>query len=65
MHYLLFIGLLLTSQITLASNLTIEVFEKGTGEPIVDATVVLENTAEFDETDNDGKVTLEDIELPD
>jgi len=47
-----------------AAELAVTVLQKGTGDPIEDASVVLGDTGEYDATDDKGEVSFEDIELP-
>lgn len=46
---------------TFAANLSVTVLEKGSGDPIEGATVVLSETGEYDVTDKKGTLTFEDI----
>ena len=57
--------LLIIPQFSWANNLTIFVFEKGTGDPVPEATVVFEKAGEFLQTNEEGIASFEDIELPD
>lgn len=61
--YLIFLSFLL-SQPVLAATLNITVLEKGTGDPVDGATVVLGETGEYSTSGKDGKVTFEEADLP-
>ena len=47
-----------------ATTLKVNVLEKGTGEPLEGATVVIEGTDEYDETNRQGSVNFSDVSLP-
>ena len=65
MRYSLIWFLLIVSHVAWAENLSIFVFEKGTGDPIPEATVVFESAGEFLQTNEKGVASFEDIDLPD
>ncbi len=52
------------SPFCLAGNLSIQILQKGAGDPVVDATVVLGQSGEFGMTDEFGRVQFDDVELP-
>lgn len=60
-RYILIILLGFTFQMAHSVELTVRVLEKGTGEPVVGATVVLTQSSEYDETDELGKVVFDDL----
>lgn len=65
MKYLtLLFTIIFTKQLS-AQDISIYIFEKGTGDPIAEATVVFEKAGEFTQTDELGKVEFEEIDLPD
>jgi len=47
-----------------SANISIFVYEKGTGDPLIDVSIVLEKSGEFDQTDESGNIIFEDIVLP-
>lgn len=47
-----------------AATLSFTINEKGTGDPLEGATIVLKQSGDYDTTDANGKLTFEDIELP-
>jgi len=47
-----------------AANLMIKVLQKGSGDPVIDAAVILEKSGEFTNSDENGIATFEDITLP-
>ena len=67
MSKLMTVALLLFATATLshATTLKLTVKEKGTGDPIENASVVLINGGESDSTDEQGRLVFEDIDLPD
>jgi outer membrane receptor protein involved in Fe transport len=54
----------LLSGIASAADLSVSVLEKGTGDPVEGATVVLGESSEYDTTDKTGKVTFSDVDVP-
>ncbi|MDH5544101.1 MAG: TonB-dependent receptor [Gammaproteobacteria bacterium] len=52
------------STFTHAANLEISVLEKGSGDPLEGATVVIKQTGDYDTTNKNGLVQFEGIELP-
>jgi len=65
MQFVLILFFLLISQYTYSADISITVFEKGTGDPITEATVVLNKSQEYTETDEQGNAIFEDVNLPD
>ena len=57
-----FVLLISLSASPLAANLSITVLEKGSGDPIEGATVVLGETGEYDVTDKKGIITFDDVD---
>ena len=47
-----------------STGLHVTVFEKGTGDAVQGATVVLGETGEYEETNTQGQVTFDDVDLP-
>jgi len=47
-----------------AETLMIEVLEKGSGVPVADATVVVKQNGDYDNTDEEGKVSFDEVSLP-
>jgi len=63
--FILLIGFLsFHCSISIADTLTITVFQKGTGDPVEDATVVIKNNGDYDSTNHSGEIKFEDITLP-
>ena len=48
----------------LAETFTIEILQKGTGNPVADATVVIKESGEYDTTNEQGGLVFEDATLP-
>ena len=65
MKIILSLFLFILFQFAHADDIEILVFEKGTGDPLADVTVALEGAGEFSQTNADGKVKFEAIDLPD
>ena len=55
---------MLFSSLVLAETFVIEVLQKGTGDPVSEATVVIKQSGDYDTTDVKGLLTFEDIVLP-
>lgn len=56
--------LFLFSASSMAASLNVTVLEKGTGDPVADATVVIKNTGDYSNTSEKGRVAFDDIKLP-
>lgn len=61
----LYIWLTLLPTVAMAADLTITVKEKGSGDPVAEASIILINAGENDLTDIDGNITFSDVALPD
>lgn len=61
---LFFVFSILNIQTSQAETLTITLLTKGTGEPVAQATAVVLDTGEQAQSDQQGKISFEDVDLP-
>ena len=64
-NYLVLFLFFFFSKLGFTQEITVYVFQKGTGVPVVEATVVFEKAGEFGQTDEQGKVEFDDLVFPD